>query len=235
MNEAAGSPGASGRPEPGILFALCVVPVAVHLAGLANASYGYFIDEFYYIACAKRLAFGYVDHPPLAPGLLAITRLVFGESVLAIRILPVLAAGATVWITGLLVARLGDGHLERASRSVAVGRRRGSHPPGAPQRGLADPEVDDVARVHESLPLEDRRRALVYVPSYGHAGALELLGPARGLPPVIASQNTYWHWSVGRLDHSSGPAIPGSLARSCHALCTRSISAMDGCLWTPGG
>jgi hypothetical protein len=38
-----------------------------------------------------------------------------------------------------------------------------------------------------------------YAPSYGQAGALELLGPSRGLPDrVIASQNTYWHWSVGR-------------------------------------
>lgn len=31
-------------------------------------------DEFYYIACANRLAFGDVDHPPLAPALLALTR-----------------------------------------------------------------------------------------------------------------------------------------------------------------
>ena len=29
-------------------------------------TYGYFIDELYYIACSDRLAFGYVDHPPLS-------------------------------------------------------------------------------------------------------------------------------------------------------------------------
>ncbi len=34
-------------------------------------SYGYFIDELYYAACAARPAWGYVDHPPLAPWLLA--------------------------------------------------------------------------------------------------------------------------------------------------------------------
>ncbi len=33
--------------------------------------YGYFIDEFYYIACANNPAFGYVDHPPLAPFVLS--------------------------------------------------------------------------------------------------------------------------------------------------------------------
>jgi len=434
------------------LLALCLVPIVVHLAAPASSRYGYFIDEFYYLACAKRLAFGYVDHPPLAPVLLALTRLVFGESIFAIRILPVLASGATVWVTGRLVGRLGGGrratvlaglcvglspvilamtgffsmnafepllwtllmltvvrivqtgesrlwllvgvlvglafenkhtilafvaalgvgivatearkmlrdpwlwagaavavvlalpnvawqvlngwpslefyraaqllknqptpplvsllwqvlsnnpvtlpvwlagwlHLStaretrrlrflgvmfgvllaihvasqsaRADRTVAayplllaagavaIERRvRGSAarivlpalvvasglaltpivvpilPPPAlaryvaalglnrsAERGKTSPLpqlladrtgwesfVDDMARVYEGLPAHDRRVAIAYSPSYGHAGALELLGAPRGLPQVIASQNTYWHWSVGRTD-----------------------------------
>ena len=35
-------------------------------------SYGYFIDEFYYIACANNPSAGYVDHPPLAPFILTL-------------------------------------------------------------------------------------------------------------------------------------------------------------------
>jgi hypothetical protein len=59
--------------------------------------------------------------------------------------------------------------------------------------------VDDVARVYRSLPEADRAQVVFYAPSYGQAGSLELLGPARGLPNrVIGAQNTYWHWSVGR-------------------------------------
>ncbi len=42
------------------------------LPGVLGA-YGHFIDELYYLACSKRLAWGYVDHPPLAPAMLAAT------------------------------------------------------------------------------------------------------------------------------------------------------------------
>ena len=57
--------------------------------------------------------------------------------------------------------------------------------------------IDDMVRVYGSLPPEDRNRAIIYVPDYGHAGAIDLWGPQNGLPRVIASQNTYWHWSNG--------------------------------------
>jgi hypothetical protein len=72
-----------------------------------NKSYGYFIDEFYYIACANNPAFGYVDHPPLAPLLLTIFQFVFGTSVFAIRFLPALTAAAAVFYTGILAKEIG--------------------------------------------------------------------------------------------------------------------------------
>ncbi|MDP4192765.1 MAG: glycosyltransferase family 39 protein [Bacteroidota bacterium] len=69
--------------------------------------YGYFIDEFYYIACASRPAMGYVDHPPLAPLVLTIFQFFFGDSVFAIRILPSLALAASVFLTGIITRELG--------------------------------------------------------------------------------------------------------------------------------
>jgi hypothetical protein len=33
---------------------------------LTNGSYGYFRDEYYYIACSERLTWGYVGQPPLS-------------------------------------------------------------------------------------------------------------------------------------------------------------------------
>jgi hypothetical protein len=72
-----------------------------------NKAYGYFIDEFYYIACANNPAFGYVDHPPLAPLVLTVFQFLFGSSIYALRFLPALAAAATVFYTGILTKEIG--------------------------------------------------------------------------------------------------------------------------------
>lgn len=72
-----------------------------------NSSYGYFIDEFYYIACANNPAFGYVDHPPLAPLLLTVFQFLFGNSLYAIRILPALSVATAVFYTGILTKEVG--------------------------------------------------------------------------------------------------------------------------------
>ena len=71
--------------------------------------YAYFIDEFYFIACATRPALGYVDHPPLAAWLLAASGAVLGYSLPALRFLPCLAGAAVVVVAGLLTRRLGGG------------------------------------------------------------------------------------------------------------------------------
>lgn len=72
-----------------------------------NKSYGYFIDEFYFIACAFNPTSGYVDHPPLAPLVLTVFQFVFGTSIYAIRFLPALAVAAAVFYTGVLTKETG--------------------------------------------------------------------------------------------------------------------------------
>lgn len=72
-----------------------------------NQKYGYFIDEFYYIACANNPAFGYVDHPPLAPLVLTVFQFVFGTSLYTVRFLPALATAAAVFYTGMLTKEIG--------------------------------------------------------------------------------------------------------------------------------
>ena len=47
--------------------------------------------------------------------------------------------------------------------------------------------------VYDSLSEEERARAVILAPSYGHAGALELFGRGR-LPPVMSPHNTYHLW-----------------------------------------
>ena len=54
--------------------------------------------------------------------------------------------------------------------------------------------VADVARIYRSLPPEERARTGIFASNYGEAGALNLLGPALGLPaPICAHQNhSFW-------------------------------------------
>ena len=59
--------------------------------GFTLAGYGWFRDEFYYIACSERLDLGYVDHPPLSIILLWGWRQLLGDSIYAIRLLPAIA------------------------------------------------------------------------------------------------------------------------------------------------
>ena len=51
--------------ERRVVLAIATAIVALHLAFAAN--YGWFRDELYYVACANRLAWGYVDQPPFTP------------------------------------------------------------------------------------------------------------------------------------------------------------------------
>lgn len=102
------------------LYLLAAFGASLQLLPLFNSHYGYFRDELYYLACAKRLAFGYVDHPPLAPFLLRGVVETLGESLLAIRLLPALAAGATVFLTGLIALRLGGSRFAQSLAALSV-------------------------------------------------------------------------------------------------------------------
>ena len=80
---------------------------AIVLQMATNGRYGYFRDELYYLALSHHLAWGYVDLAPMAPFVLCISRTFFGESLHAIRLLPAVALGAEILITGLIARELG--------------------------------------------------------------------------------------------------------------------------------
>lgn len=106
------------RDATWLLWLMAVGKVALHLATIGN--YGYFRDELYYLACADRLAWGYVDHPPLSIAVLAATRAVLGDSLLAIRLPAVLAGAATVVLTGWLARELGGGRFAQVLAALTL-------------------------------------------------------------------------------------------------------------------
>src|SRR5438093_1882439 len=80
-----------------IVFAIALAKLGLHC--FFNNRYGYFRDEFDYLACGDHLAWGYVDQPPLLPFLVRISRMVLGESLRSIRFLPARAISAAVILT----------------------------------------------------------------------------------------------------------------------------------------
>jgi 4-amino-4-deoxy-L-arabinose transferase-like glycosyltransferase len=91
----------------GMQIAWTLAALAILLQMLTNARYGYFRDELYYLAASEHLAVGYVDFAPLIPWLTHASRVVFGDSLHAIRLLPALAFGAEVLLTGFITRELG--------------------------------------------------------------------------------------------------------------------------------
>ena len=72
-----------------------------------NSNYGFFRDELYFIACGEHLAFGYPDHAPLAPFLAKATRILFGDSLFALRLFSAFAGAFKVFLTAVLVKEFG--------------------------------------------------------------------------------------------------------------------------------
>src|SRR5580692_12663264 len=130
---------------------------------LTNGCYGYFRDEFYYLAASDHLALGYVDFAPLMAWFTHASRFVFGDSLHAIRLLPAVAFGAEVLLTGF--------HLHgRARHQANSDGNPDARPLAAILRGrIRWPEmVETVAGVYNSLPPEERAKTAILA---HHGGA----------------------------------------------------------------
>jgi 4-amino-4-deoxy-L-arabinose transferase-like glycosyltransferase len=103
-----------------LLGVLCVSQLAIWFASSGPLAYGYMSDEMYYLDCAERLAWGYVDHPPLSPFVLAGVRALLGESLLALHLLPALALWLDVALVALLARELGGGRVAQTIAALAV-------------------------------------------------------------------------------------------------------------------
>jgi hypothetical protein len=112
------APAAGPPPARGATLALVAATVLVHLPAMAR--YGWFRDELYYVSCAKRLAWGYVDQPPLSIALLAAWRQVAGDSLVGMRLLPLAAHVALVVLAMRLARRLGGGTFAQALTGVGA-------------------------------------------------------------------------------------------------------------------
>ncbi|MEV4745792.1 glycosyltransferase family 39 protein [Streptosporangium amethystogenes subsp. fukuiense] len=76
---------------------------------LLSGGQGYYVDELYFRVAAGHLDWGYVDQPPLIPLLARVQMALFGDNLVAIRVVPALLAGVAVLVAGFIARELGGG------------------------------------------------------------------------------------------------------------------------------
>ena len=115
---------ARARPAVSVLSANAILAiltgVTLFLHALAIRHYGFFRDELYYMACARHLAWGYIDQPPLVALVARISHRLLGNSLVAIRAFPALAGAAVVLFTGLFARDLGGGRFAQFLAAIAI-------------------------------------------------------------------------------------------------------------------
>ncbi len=103
----------------GLVVALiAVAKLALHL--YAGRHYGYFVDELYYLACARHLAWGCVDQPPLIAAIAWTARAVLGDSLSALRFPAALAGAGAVVLTGLIARELGGNRFAQGLAALCL-------------------------------------------------------------------------------------------------------------------
>lgn len=86
---------------------LALLTAALHLA--IAGRYGWFRDEMYFLACGRRLDWGYVDQPPLIPLLSRVAWTLSAGHLALYRLPAALAHAGTVFLAGRFAQGLGGG------------------------------------------------------------------------------------------------------------------------------
>jgi hypothetical protein len=111
---------AASRPRVAWVPVVSIAAIPLALQLITAGHFGIFRDEYYYLACARRLAWGYVDQPPLSIAVLAFVRFLFGDGIHALRLVPALCASAIIILTADIAARLGGGRFAHVLAAVAM-------------------------------------------------------------------------------------------------------------------
>jgi 4-amino-4-deoxy-L-arabinose transferase-like glycosyltransferase len=131
---------------------------------------------------------------PIYPVLLAAGSVAFGnwrntskassaKSVIALRWTVIALNGAVMAFFVMPIAPFGGAGWRLTSKL---------HDQFREQIGWTD-LADNVARVYNSLPAEERARTGILTGNYGEGGALNLYGPSRGLPVAMSGTNSFWY------------------------------------------
>ncbi len=206
---AAAESGVRSRFAWGAVGLVAAAAAVVRLA--VSTRYGWHRDEFYYVICGRHPAWGYVDQPPLTP-LLARVAAGLPGGLLPLRLVAIALQIGCILLAAALAAELGGRppgrqnlpakQHEPASFIAAVllwlpvlsvrssNALRQISPVLVETYGWPQ-FVEQVAAATADVPAD----VPFFTSNYGEAGALSLLGPARGVDrPVFSGHNNYALW-----------------------------------------
>lgn len=108
--------------QPFATVPVMVIATGVVLGLLALAQWhGFHRDELYFVVAGRHPAFGYPDQPPLTPLLATAATALFGVEPFASRILPALAAGATIVLTAGMTREMHGGSRAQVLAALTMG------------------------------------------------------------------------------------------------------------------
>src|SRR5512143_2594060 len=118
------SPVLSGGPKPPLaaepLFFLAVAVLLGHFLVNWFGPYGFHRDELLYLGMGKHLSLWRMDFPPMIALLAEGTRHLLGDSVAAIRAVPMVVHALLVVLAGLLAREFGGGKYAQVLAALAV-------------------------------------------------------------------------------------------------------------------
>lgn len=124
---------------------------------------------------------------------------VWGEQLLkGLRHSWALAVRAGAWIALLANLAIGVAFFLPVAPIKSACWKRANRIQGDYREEVGWPELTEtVAKIRDSLPVQDRARLGILAGNYGEAGAINLYGPSYGLPRAISGINSFWERGYG--------------------------------------
>lgn len=115
-------PAVADEPERVVAWrpVLIVAAVVAVVLGVTSAGYGYFGDEYYFLAAGARPAAGYADQPPLLPLLAAVLDRLAPGSLVVLRLPATLMTAAGTVVAALLAVEFGGRGRAQVLAAVAT-------------------------------------------------------------------------------------------------------------------
>lgn len=106
------------QPDTAILLAIAAALALLHI--FTNNRYGFHRDELQFLSDARHLDWGFVAYPPFTPFVERISLMIFGVSLVGLRLFSVITQSAAIVVTGLMARDLGGGRLAQVTAALAV-------------------------------------------------------------------------------------------------------------------